>query len=233
MQEKGLEVRSFMPRYGLVNERRNQLHGIIRLSGQNIVINDNDHTLILKVATIQSIRMQTYFIDNEEYFNQRVLLHDETGKFLPDNDERAIFYARGVIETIKNFGWSPDIIHCQGWMSCLVPVFMKKRYIDNPLFTNSKVVYSVYNDTFDKTFTSLAPKLKLSGIPHKDATAYKKATFESMVKSAINYSDAVVISHKDVSEKIRSYIARSKKPFFEHREEQYGDDYLTLYNSII
>ncbi|MDR0604200.1 MAG: glycogen/starch synthase [Bacteroidales bacterium] len=233
IQEKGLEIRTFMPRYGLINERRNQLHGVIRLSGQNIMIDDNDHTLILKVASIQSVRMQTYFIDNEEYFSQRALLHDKMGKFLSDNDERAIFYARGVIETVKNLGWSPDIIHCQGWLSCLAPLFIKKLYIDNPLFANSKIVYSVYNDTFDKAFRSLASKLKSSGIPSKDAALYKQATFESTIKLAINYSDAIVISHKDVSDKIRSHISRSKKPFFEHKEEQYGEDYLALYNSII
>ncbi|MDR2407944.1 MAG: glycogen/starch synthase [Bacteroidales bacterium] len=233
IQEKGLEIRSFMPCYGVINERRNQLHGIHRLSGQNIIINENSHTLILKVASIQSVRIHTYFIDNEEYFRQRMLLHDKTGEFLPDNDERAIFYARGVIETVKKFGWNPDIIHCQGWISCLVPIFIKKLYVDNPLFTNSKIVYSIYNDTFDKTFRSLASKLKSSDIPQKDAAAYKQATFESTVKLAINYSDAVVISHKDVSEKIRSHIARSKKPFFEHKEDQYGEDYLALYNSIL
>jgi starch synthase len=233
IQEKGLEIRTFMPRYGIINERRNQLHGVIRLSGQNIMIEDNDHTLILKVASIPSVHMQTYFIDNEEYFRQRTLLHDDTGEFLPDNDERAIFYARGVIETVKKLGWNPDIIHCQGWVSCLVPVFIKKLYIDNPIFANSKIVYSVYNDTFDKTFRSLAPKLTSSGIQKKDAAAYKQATFESMIKLAINYSDAVVISHKDVSEKIRTHIARSQKPFFEHKEEHYGEDYLALYNSII
>jgi starch synthase len=222
-----------MPRFGLINERRNQLHGVIRLSGQNIIINDNDHTLILKVASIQSVRMQTYFIDNEEYFKRRIMLHDKMGKFLPDNDERAIFYARGVIETVKNLGWSPDIIHCHGWISCLVPLFIKKFYIDNPLFTNSKVVYSIYNDSFDKTFRSLFSKLKASGIPPKDAALYKQSSFESTIKLAIDYADAVVISHKDVGEEIRSHIDRSQKLHFEHKEEQYADDYLTLYNSII
>jgi starch synthase len=233
LQEKGLEIRTFMPRYGIINERRNQLHGVIRLSGQNIIINGDDHTLTLKVASIQSIRMQTYFIDNEEYFRRKAMLHDKTGKFFSDNDERAIFYARAVIETVKNLGWSPDIIHCQGWMSCLVPVFLKKMYIDNPIFTNSKVVYSVYDDSFDKIFRSLASKLKLSGIPPKDAALYRQASFESTIKLAIDYADAVVISQKEVSEEIRSHIDQANKPYFEHREEQYGEEYITLYNSIM
>jgi starch synthase len=233
IQEKGVEVRTFMPRYGVINERRNQLHSVIRLSGQNIVINNNDHTLVLKVASIQSIRMQTYFIDNEEFFKKRVLLHDKMGNFLPDNDERAIFYARGVIETVKKLGWSPDIIHCQGWISCLVPIFMKKVYVDNPLFSNTKIVYSIYNDTFDKSFRFLASKLKASEVPPKDATLYRQASFESTMKLAANYSDAVIVSHKDVSEEIRSYVANSKKPYFEHQEEQYGDSYFNLYNSLL
>jgi starch synthase len=155
------------------------------------------------------------------------------GNFLSDNDERAMFYARGSIETVKNLGWNPDIIHCQGWISCLIPIFMKKVYADNPLFTNTKIVYSIYNDAFDKSFRFLASKLKASGVPPKDAALYRQATFESMIKLAVDYADAVVISHKDVSKEIRSHIEESKKPYFEHQEEQYGDTYLNLYNSLL
>ena len=231
--EKGLDIRTFMPRYGMINERRNQLHDVIRLSGQNIVINKGDHVLLVKVASIQSIRMQTYFIDNEEYFRRRTLLEDtKTGKVYNDNDERAIFYARGVIETVKNLGWSPDIIHCHGWLSCLVPLFIKKIHVDNPLFANSKVIYSVYNDPFDKTYRSFVKKLKSCGIPTKDAQLYRKATFESTTKLAVDYADAVVISQKDVDKDTRSYIENLQKPHFEHKEEQYAEDYLKLYNSI-
>jgi starch synthase len=230
--EQGVDIRTFMPRYGLINERRNQLHEVIRLSGQNIIINDNDHPLVIKVASIQSIRMQTYFIDNEEFFKRKAMLYDKAGKFYPDNDERAIFYARGVIETVKNLGWSPDVIHCHGWISSLVPLFMKKIYADNPLFTNSKIIYSVYNDSFDKALRSLSPKLKSSGIPAKDADLYKQATYETTTKLAVDYSDAVVI-YKDVDEDICSYIEKSGKPYFRHKEEQYGEEYLSLYNSIV
>ena len=230
--EQGVDIRTFMPRYGLINERRNQLHEVIRLSGQNIIINDNDHTLVIKVASIQSIRMQTYFIDNEDYFRRKAMLYDKAGKFYPDNDERAIFYARGVIETVKNLGWSPDVIHCHGWISCLVPLFMKKIYADNPLFTNSKIIYSVYNDSFSKSLRSLSPKLKSSGIPAQDADLYKQATFESTTKLAIDYSDAVVI-YKDANEDICSYIEKSGKPYFRHKDEQYGEEYLSLYNSVV
>ncbi len=230
--EQGIDIRTFMPRYGLINERRNQLHEVIRLSGQNIIINDNDHPLVIKVASIQSIRMQTYFIDNEEFFKRKAILYDKAGKFYLDNDERAIFYARGVIETVKNLGWSPDIIHCHGWISSLIPLFMKKIYADNPLFTNSKIIYSVYNDSSDKALRSLSPKLKSSGIPAKDADLYKQATYETTTKLAVDYSDAAVI-YKDVDENICSYIEKSGKPYFRHKDEQYGDEYTSLYNSIV
>jgi starch synthase len=232
IQEKGVDIRTFMPMYGMVNERRNQLHAVIRLSGQNIVINDNDHPLILKVASIPSVRLQTYFIYTEDYFRRKEMLCDNTGEFFSDNDERAIFYVRGVIETVKKLGWSPDIIHCHGWISCLVPIFVKMLYVDNPLFSNSKVIYSIYNDSFDTTFHSLPVKLKLSGIPQQDASLYKKATFESTTKLAIDYADAIVISHEDVSSDIRSYVAASNKPYFEHQAERYAEDYLTLYNKL-
>ena len=233
IQEKGLDIRTFMPRYGMINERRNQLHEVIRLSGQNIVINKSDHVLVIKVASIQSIRMQTYFIDNEEYFRRKMLMYDsKSGKFFADNDERAIFYARGVLETVKNLGWSPDIIHCHGWISCLVPLFIRKIHAGNTLFANSKVIYSVYNDAFDRIFRSFPKKLKTSGIPSADAHLYKQATFETTTKLAIDYADAIVVSQKDINKDIRSYIENAKKPFFEHKEDRYAEDYLKLYDSL-
>ena len=177
--------------------------------------------------------MQTYFIDNEEFFRRKFMLYEKVGKFFPDNDERAIFYARGVIETVKNLGWSPDIIHCHGWISCLVPLFVKEIYKDNPLFANSKIVYSVYNDPFEKTLRSLSSKLKSSGIPTSAANLYKQATYNSTTKLAIDYSDAIIISQKDIGKETCSYIAESKKPHFLHTEEQYGEEYTSLYNSIM
>jgi len=234
LQEKKLDIRTFMPRFGLIGERKNQLHEVIRLSGQNIVVNDNDHTLAIKVASVPSVRMQTYFVDNDEYFKRKWLMHDKMGKFFPDNDERAIFYTRGVIETVKNLGWKPDIIHCNGWISCLVPLFVKEIYIDNPLFTDVKIVYSVYNDVFPKRLRPSFPKkLKNTGIPQEIAMLYKQSSFESTTKLAIDYSDAVVIAHNNISEKILSHIEKSKKPSYVHKDDQYVDDYLALYDSIM
>src|ERR1041385_6147322 len=131
IQERGKEIRTFMPKYGLVNERRNQLHEVIRLSGMNLIINDSDHPLIIKVASIQSARMQVYFIDNEDYFQRKETLTDSKGKMFEDNDERSIFFCRGVIETVKKLGWAPDIIHCHGWLTSLVPMYIKRSFRDN------------------------------------------------------------------------------------------------------
>src|SRR5680860_646054 len=154
VQEKGREIRTFMPRYGCVNERRNQLHEVIRLSGMNLVINDTDHPLIIKVASIQAARMQVYFIDNEDYFQRKHVMADSKGVEFNDNDERAVFFARGVLETVIKLRWAPDIIHCHGWLTSLVPLYLKKYYYNDPLFKNSKVIYSMYNDDFKKSLNN-------------------------------------------------------------------------------
>ena len=143
IQERGKEIRTFMPRYGSINERRNQLHEVIRLSGMNLIIDDTDHPLIIKVASIQSARMQVYFIDNDDYFQRKHTIADSSGKEFEDNDERALFFARGVIETVKKLRWAPDIVHCHGWMSALVRVYLRNIYNDEPLFTNYKIIYSI------------------------------------------------------------------------------------------
>ena len=149
MQERGNEIRTFMPRYGLINERRNQLHEVIRLSGMNLIIDNNDHQLIIKVASIPSARVQIYFIDNEDYFHRKAMIRDEDGAFFADNDERAIFFARGVLETVKKLRWSPDIVHCHGWFSAIVPVYLRNAFADDPVFKHTKIVLSVYDDAFE------------------------------------------------------------------------------------
>ena len=235
VQENGIDIRTFMPRYGLVSERRNQLHEVIRLSGQNIIIKDNDHPLIIKVASIPSVRMQTYFIDNEDYFYRKSILSDpKTGKFHADNDERIIFFAKGVLETVKNLGWSPDIIHCNGWISCLIPLYVKKVYMDNPLFAFSKVIYSVYNDAFQKDLNrSFATKLRSTNVPVKDATLYKGSNYLSTTKLAIDYSDAAVIAHEEVLPELKDYIYESGKLHMVHPQEDFVPDYIALYERIL
>jgi len=234
MQEKGVDARVFMPKYGLINERKRRLHEVIRLSGQNIVIGRNEQPLTIRVSSIPEFHMQTYFIMNDHYFGRKHFLTDEEGKYFPDNDDRAIFYARGVMETVKNLSWSPEVVHCHGWISCLVPVFLKKFYVNNPLFANTKVVYSVYSDHAVKSVSrNFVNKLNKSGIPLEDAELYAKVNYEDTLKLAINYSDGIVISHKEVSKPIREYIKNLGKPYFEHKENKYGDNYIKLYNNVL
>lgn len=228
IQEKGREIRTFMPRFGNINERRNQLHEVIRLSGMNLIINDNDHPLIIKVASIQSARMQVYFIDNEDYFNRKFIFRDKAGKFYKDNDERAIFFSRGVLETVKKLGWPPDLIHCHGWLGSLVPLYVKTAYRDNPVFSESKVVFSVYNDDFEEIISKdFTKKIKLPGIALKDLKHYKKPTYVSMIKAAIDFSDAVVMGHQQIHPEINQYIIESGKPVLGY---QSGPDYIDVYN---
>ena len=164
VQEAGLEIRTFMPKWGNINERRGQLHEVIRLSGMNLIIDDTDHPLIIKVASIPQSRIQVYFIDNDDYFTKRQMTTDEAGEEYADNGERAIFFARGVLETVKKLRWTPDIIHCQGWMSAVVPFYVKKAYHEEPSFANTKIVTSLFSGIWEAN----SNQLLLSEMPRKN-----------------------------------------------------------------
>ena len=235
IQEKGKEIRTFMPRYGNINERRNQLHEVIRLSGMNLIIDDTDHPLIIKVASIQQARMQIYFIDNEDYFMRKYTITDKNNKFFKDNDERAIFFSRGVIETVKKLGWSPDIIHCHGWMTSLVPLYVKKAFKDNPLFTDTKVIYSIYDDDFkDVLNKEFANKIKLEGISAKDLKYYKSPSYVNIIKAAIDFSDAVILGSPDINSELGSYVRGSDKPYLEFQPmDKYVDAFSDFYDEIL
>src|SRR6185295_1657293 len=186
IQEKGREIRTFMPRFGVVNERRNQLHEVIRLSGMNLIIDENDHPLIIKVASIQSARMQVYFIDNEEYFQRKMVFRDAKETFFKDNDDRMLFFCRGVIETVKKLGWPPDVIHCHGWMTSLIPFLIKTAYKEEPLFAESKIVYSTYYHDLDEAFSAnLAKKMKMPGMSADDLKLYKDPTMANVHLAAM------------------------------------------------
>ncbi len=234
VQERGREIRTFMPRYGCVNERRNQLHEVIRLSGMNLVINDTDHPLIIKVASIQAARMQVYFIDNEDYFQRKYVLKDEKGVEFADNDERAIFFARGVLETVIKLRWTPDIIHCHGWLTSLVPLYIKKYYIDDPLFTQSKVVYSVYDDDFSNSLNKdYKEKLLIEGVTPDDVATLENPDFENVSRLAIDYSDAIIQGAKQINNNLREYIQSSGKLFLDYQtKENYIDAYNDFYNKV-
>jgi len=234
IQEKGKEIRAFMPKYGIVNERRNQLHEVIRLSGMNIIIDDSDHSLIIKVASIQSARMQVYFIDNDDYFQRKNMFSDPESGFYEDNDERAIFFTRGVIETVKKLRWSPDIIHCHGWITSLVPIYIKKAFHDDPLFHDSKVIYSVYNDEFsEKLDPNFRKKLKLRGISSDDTKLVEDANYLNISKLAIEYSDGVIQGSPSLNKELEDYINNCKIPVLPYKnEEEYLDAYSEFYDTI-
>jgi len=230
IQEKGKEIRTFMPRYGCINERRNQLHEVIRLSGMNLVVDDSDHPLIIKVASIQSARMQVYFIDNEDYFHRKFTLSDENGNFFEDNDERSFFFARGVLETVKKLRWAPDLIHCHGWITAFVPILIKKAYNEDPLFSKSKVVYSLYNDDFDKPLkANIRNKVLIEGITKKDVEILKTPDYVNLSKLAINFSDGIIFGSKETNKEVNEYINNVSKPVLPYQEQ---DTYIESFNNF-
>ena len=227
----GVQTRIFMPRFGVINERRHQLHEVIRLSGMNLIINDMDMPLIIKVASIPKERMQVYFIDNEEYFKRKAIFTDEDDKLFEDNDERAIFFAKGVIETVKKLNWAPDIIHIHGWMASLLPLYLKEFYKEEPLFTESKIVTSIYNNDFEGTLnSSLANKVKFDKIDAEKIAVLEKPTHRNILKSAIENSDAVILGSESISDELNSLIEVKNKPVLEYQtEENLTEAYLNFY----
>ena len=222
IQEKGREIRTFMPKWGNINERRNQLHEVIRLSGMNLIIDDTDHPLIIKVASIQSARMQVYFIDNDDYFQNRLQVTDENGEEYEDNDARAIFYARGVLETVKKLRWCPDIIHCHGWMTALAPLYIKKAYKDEPSFRDAKVIFSLYEDDFKQPFhADFSNKLLLKGIAKKDIAGLKEPIdYTALCKLAADFSDGIIQQSEHVNEEVLNYARESGKPVLEYQSPE-------------
>lgn len=235
IQERGREIRTFMPKYGSINERRNQLHEVIRLSGMNLIIDDTDHPLIIKVASIQSARMQVYFIDNDDFFNRKATVLDDDGNGFEDNDERAIFYVRGVFETIKKLRWIPDIIHCHGWFTGLAPLYLKRMYLDDPCFSNTKVVYSIYDNGFKSTIgKDLAKKIQQDGATDEDLKIIANPDYISLTKLAINFSDAIIQGSTHIDSEITDYISASGKSFLPYQSpENYIDAYNEFYDTIL
>lgn len=230
IQDRGKEIRTFMPRFGCINERRNQLHEVIRLSGMNLIIDDSDHPLIIKVASIQAARMQVYFIDNEEYFQRKQTYRDASGNFFNDNDDRSIFFGRGVLETVKKLGWSPDIIHCHGWMTALVPLFIKTSYKDDPMFHNSKVVYSLYNDHFTEPFSAnFDKKILMDGLLPEHVTELAKPDYVSLSKLAMRWSDAVVQGTPEINPDVEKAFKSLNKPTLAY---QTPEEYVAAYDSF-
>ena len=237
IQERKKEIRSFMPRYGCINERKNQLHEVIRLSGMNIVINDVDRPLVIKVASISSARIQVYFIDNEDYFKRKQLDRDDEGNFFDDNAERAIFFARGVLETVKKLRWAPDVIHCQGWITQILPLYLKKAYKDDPIFENSKVVLSLYDDMpemFNEEFIRL---VKFGDITEKDAPLLAEPSGINLAKTAAQYSDGVILGSENIDSSLIEYCEGLSLPLLKYdgkamEDGSYIDSYNTFYDNL-
>lgn len=234
VQEAGLEIRTFMPKWGNINERRGQLDEVIRLSGMNLIIDDTDHPLIIKVASIPQSRIQVYFIDNDDYFTKRQMTTDEAGEEYADNGERAIFFARGVLETVKKLRWTPDIIHCQGWMSAVVPFYVKKAYHEEPSFANTKIVTSLFSEQLKG---DLGSKFK-SIVAFRDAkkelvSGYnEKFDFVELGKLALDYSDGIIEARPTVNKELLDYAAEKKLPILKYPGEDFIESYVDFYDKI-
>lgn len=214
MNERGHEVRVFMPRYGLINERRHQLHEVIRLSGMNVVINDMDQPLIIKVASVPSARLQVYFIDNEDYFKRKSALYTEKHELHADNDERALFFAKSVLETVKKLGWVPDIIHISGWFCTAMPLYVKHFHADDPHFSETKVIFSAHNNKFEGSLgDNLAAGIKFDGAPELEH--FEDPTFVNLNKAAVKYSDGLINAQPDVDPSIAKYAESINVPVFD------------------
>lgn len=222
-QSHGFETRTFMPKFGDINERRNQLHEVIRLSGMNLIIEESDHPLLIKVASIQSARIQIYFIDNDDLFHRRKGIADEKGVEYADNDDRVIFYARGAIETVKKLRWTPDVIVCSGWMSALAPLYLKRAYSNEPFFANAKIVLMLDDMEYSKPFgTKFSDKLRIEGIANTDVRSIAgfPVGYEELMRLAIDFSDAIVYASPNVNQRLMNYAETKGKPILPYQAEE-------------
>jgi len=235
VQEKGMEIRVLMPRFGTINERRHRLHEVVRLSGMNIIVDDDDFPLIIKVASLPGARMQVYFLDNEDFFKRKSVFEDDQGKSFADNEDRMIFFCKGAIETVKKFGWAPDIIHCHGWMTSLVPLYIKTAYKNEPIFQNSKVVYSIYDNSLEESFTEeFVDKASINNLESEDLAAYLNGDGITLHKGACVFSDAIIKAGEGMGNSVEKALIGLDKPILEFKgEEDYLSAYLEFYNSVL
>jgi len=235
INDQGGQIRIFMPRYGNINERRHQLHEVIRLSGMNLVVNDLDMPLIIKVASIPKERIQVYFIDNEEYFKRKATFADEEGVMYPDNDERAIFFAKGVVETVKKLNWVPDIINVHGWMAAMLPIYMKHFYKNEALFSETKIVTSVYSQSFEGTLdVEMINKVKFDGVPDEAIVDLAIPDYENIIRTTVMHSDAVIIASENLSPSLTKFIESSGKPFLPFTpKDRFAEAYTNFYKNEV
>ncbi len=234
-QEKGMEIRVLMPKYGIINERRHRLHEVVRLSGMNIIVDDEDYPLIIKVASLPGARMQVYFLDNEEFFKRKFIFDDENEKPFEDNMDRMVFFCKGVMETVKKFGWPPDLIHCHGWMTSLIPLYLKTVYKDDPIFQTTKIVYSAYTNTYEKTFTDRFLEIAaINKLEPSDLEAFGKGKKINLVNGGIAHADAIVSGSKSLTKTITKAIEESGKPRMDYMAlEELVPESIEFYKSLI
>ncbi len=237
MQERGMEIRILVPRFGLINERKNRLHEVVRLSGINISVGDEEKPLVIKVASIPNAKLQVYFIDNEDYFHRKSVFVDKENNFYKDNDERAIFFCKGVLETVKKLGWAPDIVHCNDWMTSLIPLYLKTTYKNDPIFQNTKSVFTIYNNDFAHQFNDdLLDKVKMMDIEDSMLENLKTADFAGFIKTGAEYSDAVIRAEEEVSESLNTLlgeIQKDKEVNTIEKDDNFLDSYYNLYNELV
>ena len=228
--DSGIEVRVIMPRFGLINERRHRLHEVVRLSGINVIIDKDDYPLIIKVASLPSARLQVYFMDNDDYFKRKHVFRDDSDKFFDDNAERMIFFCKSALETVKKFGWPPHVIHCHGWMTSLIPAYLKTAYKKEPVFGYSKVVYTAQNDQFkEKLNPGFIKKALISGdIKEKDLELYKEGTNTSLTLGASKYADVVLHGDEDLNKDIADEVKPSRYKKVVKYEEAWKEDVSSL-----
>lgn len=239
MQERGMEIRILVPRFGLINERKNRLHEVVRLSGINITVGDEEKPLVIKVASIPNARLQVYFIDNEDYFHRKHVFHDKDDKFFTDNDERTIFFCKGVLETVKKLGWSPDIVHCNDWMTSLIPLYLKTTYKLDPVFKDTRSIFSVYNNNFDHKFESdLLEKVKMLDIEDSMLSSLRSADFEGFIRIGMDFADVVIRGQETYSEKLDKVLAevdqnKRVENIVYDEDSTYVDSFYNLYNNLV
>ena len=235
MQERGAEIRILVPRFGLINERKNRLHEVVRLSGINITVGEEEKPLIIKVASIPNAKLQVYFIDNEDYFHRKSVFFDKQNNFYDDNDERAIFFCKGVLETVKKLGWAPDIVHCNDWMTSLIPMYLKTTYRNDPMFKDTKSVFTVYNNAFSYKFdTDLLNKAKAMDVSDEALAHLHSADFEGFVKLGCAYADAVLKADEKCSESLNQIFNDApKRVELAEENENFSEAYYNLYTDLV
>ncbi len=235
MQERGMEIRILVPRFGLINERKNRLHEVVRLSGINIAVGDDEKPLIIKVASIPTAKLQVYFIDNEDYFQRKYVFHDKENRFYDDNDERAIFFCKGVLETVKKLGWAPDIVHCNDWMTALIPLYLKTTYKNDPMFKDTKSVFTVYNNSFEHRFEGdIIEKARMMDIDDEMLMELKTADFQGFIRIGSTYADAVVRADEESSESLNAILNDLPEHKFDPAEDvDVSSRYYNLYTQLV